>query len=434
MGKKILIATYGSRGDVEPFLALAIGLKARGQAVALLTSSRFSDWIRHWGIEALEMSDTALAQIETEDGRAMLDGATALHKRILAARRMTAKAAPLADQMIEDTWRAAQAFKPEMIVFHPKVMAAPHIAEKMAIPAVLVFLQPMFVPTQAFPAAGMPELPVPGYNRFSYRLISLSFGLYRKQVDRFRRKLGLEPVSSAAGVLSPDAIAPLPVIHPISPHVIPRPADWPEHALMTGYWRLPPIRDFQPDPELSAFIAAGPPPVYVGFGSMPTSDPAGTGRMIVEAVRLAGQRGIIASGWGGMAAEEAEEADDIHRIDSAPHEWLFPRMAAVVHHGGAGSTAAGFHAGVPSVICPFGVDQPFWAKLSVKLGVGARPVPRRTMTAERLASSIKSAVEDPRIRRQARELGEKLRTEDGIGEAATVIQSLLERPGQAGGS
>ena len=431
MGRKILIATYGSRGDVEPFLALAIGLKARGQSVALLTSSRFSGWIRQWGIEALEMSDAALAQIETEDGRAMLDGGTPFHKRIRAARRLTAKAGPLAEQMIEDTWRAAQAFEPEMIVFHPKLMAAPHIAEKMAIPAVLVFLQPMFVPTRAFPAAGMPELPLPGYNRLSYRLVSLSFGLYRKQVNRFRSRLGLKPVRAAAGVLSPDAIAPIPVIHPISPHVIPRPADWPEHALMTGDWRLPPIADFQPDPDLAAFIAKGPPPVYIGFGSMPTSDPAGTGRMIVKALRLAGQRGIIASGWGGMAAEEA---DDIHRIESAPHEWLFPKMAAVVHHGGAGSTAAGFHAGAPSVICPFGVDQPFWAKLSVKLGVGARPVPRRTMTAERLASSIRSAVEDPRIRRQARELGEKLRAEDGIGEAATVILSLLERPGQAGRS
>ena len=423
MGSKILIATYGSRGDVEPFLALALGLKARGHQVALATSTRIADWIGEWGIDFLPMSDAALAQIETEDGRTMLDGASGFLRRMMAARRMTAKAKPLATQMIEDAWAAAQGFAPDLIVFHPKILAGPHIAEKLGIPAILVFLQPMFVPTSAFPASGLPELPLPGWNRLSYKLVSLSFALYRKPVNSFRERIGLPPISSRDEVLEPRALAPLHVIHPVSEHVIPRPGDWPSHALICGNWRLPAPRDFLPDPALAAFLKAGPPPVYAGFGSMPAREPEKLGTMIMQAIRAAGQRGVIASGWGGM---EAGNADDIHVIESAPHDWLFPRMAAVIHHGGAGTTAAGFHAGAPSVICPFGVDQPYWAQLSVRLGVGAKPVPRKAMTVERLAASITQAVEDPEIRKRARELGERLRAEDGVGDAIEIIEGRLE--------
>ena len=425
MGKRILIATYGSRGDVEPFLALALGLKARGHDVALMTSTRFSGWIGDNGVSFLPMSDEALAQIETPDGRAMLDGSTGVIARMMAARRMTAKARPLMAKMLAQTWENAQSVRPDLIIFHPKMLAAPHIAEKLGIPAVLVFLQPMFVPTSEFPAAGLPSLKLPGWNRLSYRLVSLSFALYRKPVNALRARLGLEPVTSA-GVLSPPELSPMPVVHPVGRHVLERPGDWPDHALITGFWRLPQEAGYTPDPALAAFLEAGPAPVYAGFGSMPAADPAALGALVVEAIRKAGRRGVIASGWGGLKAADAE---DMHVIEAAPHDWLFPRMAAVVHHGGAGTTAAGFRAGVPSVICPFGVDQPWFAELSVKLGVGAMPVPRRKMTVDQLAKSIRQAVEDRSIAGNARALGEKLRQEDGIAEAVGIVEGLLDAAG-----
>lgn len=421
MPKRILIATYGSRGDVEPFLALALGLKARGHDVALMTSTRFAGWIGEKGVSFLPISDEALAQIDTPDGQAMLDGSTGILKRMMAARRMTARAKPLLAQMLDQAWEGAEGFRPDLIIFNPKIMAAPHIAEKLGIPAVLVFLQPMFVPTTTFPAAGLPNLPLPGWNRLSYRLVSLSFALYRKPVNALRARLGLAPVHRAAEVLSPPSMAGMPVIHPISRHVLPRPSDWPDRALITSFWRLPQEAGYTPDPALAAFLESGPPPVYAGFGSMPASDPAALGAMVTGAIRKAGRRGVIASGWGGL---KAAQSDDMYMIDAAPHDWLFPHMAAVVHHGGAGTTAAGFRAGVPSVICPFGVDQPWFAQLSVRLGVGATPVPRRRMTVERLARSIRQAVEDRSIAENARALGEKLRQEDGIAEAIAIIEGL----------
>ena len=422
LGAKILLATYGSRGDVEPFLALALGLKSCGYSVSLMTSTRFAGWIGAYGVDFLPMSDDTLAQIETDDGRAVLDSSTGWFKRLKAGRRLAQKAKPFAKQMIEDAWAGARAFGPDLIVFHPKVLGAPHIAEKLGIPAMLVFLQPMFVPTSSFPVPGFPALPLPGYNRLSYGIVSLSFGLYRKAINQFRRQIGLPAISSRNEVLSPRKLAPVPVLHPIGRHVVPRPDDWPDWAHVTGFWRLPLPADYAPDPALKAFLDAGPPPVYAGFGSMPVAHPGKFGDMLVEAIRAAGQRGVIASGWGGL---KAIAANDIFVLDAAPHDWLFPRMSAIIHHGGAGTTAAGFHAGVPSIICPFGVDQPCWAQLSVKLGVGAKPVPRKSMTAEKLEASIREAVNDQGMQERARELGEKLRNEDGTGEAVDIIETLL---------
>lgn len=133
-------------------------------------------------------------------------------------------------------------------------------------------------------------------------------------------------------------------------------------------------------------------------------------------------RGVIGSGWGGLAVENA---DDIHVVGSVPHDWLFPRMAAVIHHGGAGTTAAGFRAGQPSIICPFGVDQPYWARLSHKLGVGTEPLPRKALSADRLAERIRTAVTDVDLQERAKRLGEKLRAEDGVGKAVSIIEDLL---------
>lgn len=423
MSARILITTYGSRGDVEPLLALALGLKAAGHAVRLATAGRFADWIAGHGIAFAPISDEALDQIDSEEGRLLLGGEAGLFRKLGAARRMRAKAATMMETMIADSWAAARDFEPELIVFHPKIIAAPHMAERLKIPAVMAALQPMFAATSSFPAPGFPPLRFPGFNRLSYRLVTLSYGLYRQHVNAFRTgTLGLPPIRSARAVLEPPALGALPILHAISPHVVPRPTDWPPHVRLTGYWQLPDAADFAPDPELEAFLDAGPPPVYAGFGSMPTAEPKELGQTIVAALRRAGMRGVIGSGWGGLAVENA---DDIHVVGSVPHDWLFPRMAAVIHHGGAGTTAAGFRAGQPSIICPFGVDQPYWARLSHKLGVGTEPLPRKALSADRLAERIRTAVTDVDLQERAKRLGEKLRAEDGVGKAVSIIEDLL---------
>ena len=420
--RRLLVFTYGTRGDVEPFIALAKRLRAAGVDVRIATSVRFRDVIESHGIAAIPMSDASLAVIDTDNGKTMLDG-TSLWRRIAAGARLARQAGPINDTLMDETWRIARDVSPDLILYHAKLFGAPHVAERLGVPAALAALQPMFVPTGAAPAMGLPELRLPGANRLSYALVRAGFAMFRKRVDRFRREtLGLSQIRSTRAVLFPPAAGPIPVLHALSAAVWPRPADWPPEAVLTGFWRLDTDGDYQPPDELAAFLAAGPPPVFVGFGSMTSRDPAAMARLVTRALRRAGQRGIVARGWAGL---EVEAAPDILAIPPVPYRWLFPRMAAVVHHGGAGTTAEGFFAGVPCVICPFVGDQPGWGRLSVARGVGVRPIPRGRLTEARLAEAIREAVSDPRLAANARALAAGLAAEDGTGNACRHLLRQL---------
>ncbi len=418
----ILIMTYGTRGDVEPFVALALRLRDRGHMPTLATAEQFMPWITSFGLDGAPLTNALLDLIHSKDGKTALAGDTGLMSRMAAGIRLARKSAPINAQLCVDAWAVAQEMKPDLILYHPKVIAAPHIAEAQGIPAVLGILQPMIVSTSAFPAMGMPELPLPGYNRLSYRIVEMSFAAYSKSVNAFRADvLDLPPIRRARDVLMPLGAGDIPRLHAVSPHVISRPDDWPDNARMTGYWELPVNPNYTAPKPLAEFLAAGDLPVYVGFGSMTTRDPEALGRLVVEALRLAGVRGVIGSGWAGIAAE----TDEAIAIGEVPFSWLFPRMAAVVHHGGAGTAAAGFRAGVPTVICPFFGDQPGWAARSRALGVAAPPVPRKRLTPESLAESIAIALRDPAIKRRAQNLAADLESENGTATAVDQIEKQL---------
>ena len=423
--QRILLCTYGSRGDVEPYLALAMGLRAAGAEVLLATSERFRGFVEAHGVAFFGLSDASLALIESPDGRAMLEGGAGWMRRIAAGIRLSRRARPLNETLMRQTWAAAQAVAPTAIVFHPKLFAAPHVAQKLGIPAYLGALQPMYAATGTFPAMGFPELPIPGYNRLTYALVRRSIGLFRQAINRFRRDhLDLPPVRSGDDVLFPPGAGRIPVLHAYGRAVLPPPPDWPAQAQVTGYWRLPPVPDYAPPAELAAFLENGPPPVFIGFGSMTSLEGRELGALVTAALRAAGRRGVVAKGWADL---QVGAGADVLAIDPTPYGWLFPRMAAVVHHGGAGTTAEGFHAGVPCAICPFFGDQPGWARLSVRLGVGAAPVPRRSLTVDRLAGAIAAATSDRTLRENAAQLAEALRREDGV---ASAVRLVL-RPGQA---
>jgi sterol 3beta-glucosyltransferase len=212
----------------------------------------------------------------------------------------------------------------------------------------------------------------------------------------------------------------IPVLHGHSEAVLPRPDDWPQTAHVTGYWFLDVDVDWTPPAELAAFLGADPPPVYVGFGSMSGRDPERLARTVVEALQIAGLRGIIATGWGGLEAGDLPET--IFAIDEAPHAWLFPRMAAVVHHGGAGTTAAGLRAGKPTIVVPFFADQPFWGSRVHGIGAGPKPIPRRRLTAQSLAAAMREATGSQDMIAAASQIGERIRSEDGVANAVSLIE------------
>ena len=217
----------------------------------------------------------------------------------------------------------------------------------------------------------------------------------------------------------------MPVLYGFSPAVIPVPADWDGNTHVTGYWFVDEIDGWTPPSALLDFLEAGTPPVYIGFGSMSNRNPRETAELIIRALKQIGQRAILLSGWGGLHSEDLP--DSIFMIDSIPHSWLFPRVAAVVHHGGASTTAAGLRAGIPSVIVPFFGDQPFWGRRVAELGVGPNPIPRGKLTSERLANAIQQAVTDKGMHERAASLGAKIQTEDGIARAAEVIEQIEKR-------
>ncbi len=217
---------------------------------------------------------------------------------------------------------------------------------------------------------------------------------------------------------------PIPVLYCYSQHVVPVPADWDASAHVTGYWWLDDLNDWQPPADLQAFLNAGDAPVYVGFGSMIAESPEKTTRIVMEALQRSGQRGVIASGWGGL--RPADVPANIFMLKEAPHEWLFPRMSAVVHHGGAGTTAAGLRAGKPTIICPFIADQPFWGNQIARLGVGTAPIPQKQLSVDPLAAAIRSAATDPTMRQRAADLGVRLQMETGTANALDVIEQILQ--------
>lgn len=418
----IFIFTLGTRGDVQPYVALGRGLKSAGHRVTLCTSARFASFVRDHGLEASEFNDDFMQLVDSEAGRAAMEGGN-LWQRFHAIRRLLRQAGRVQRLMIDDGWRAAQAAAPEVIVFHPKAYGAVHFAEKLGVPAVLAMAMPVMVPTRDFPAMGLPSLPLGGgYNRATHRLM---LKVMQRGFDRFvrpwRAAHGLPPEARGRNILHTQRGEPIRVLHGYSRHVGPVPADWPSSTSVTGYWFLD-APMWEPPLALRNFLSSGSPPVFVGFGSMSGTEAGRRTQVVLAALARTGRRAIISAGWGGL--EPGSLPPTILPVADVPHDWLFPRVAAVVHHGGAGTTAAGLRAGRPTVICPFVADQPFWGRCVHDRGAGPKPIPQRKLTAENLADAIQQAVTSPAIHESARSLGEKIRAEDGLAAATAAIEEV----------
>lgn len=424
---KILIITLGSRGDVQPYLALGKGLQAAGHSVTLSTSSSFEGFITQHGLNYGYMSNDFIEFMDSATGKEAMEkggSATGLVKSML---QTIQKSQAIIRQILQDTWKTAQEMQPDLIVFHPKSVGGPHMAEKLGIPAVLALPVPVLVPTNEFIAPGFPMLKLgKWFNKLSYQLIHKGYRSYDKVVNEFRQQtLGLEKLSKNFSPLHMTNGAPIAVLHAYSEHVWPRPHDWPETAHITGYWFLENEEQWQPPAGLARFLQNGETPVYVGFGSMAGREPQRMAEIVIAALLKAQVRGIIATGWGGLDAGSLPES--IFKIKSVPHAWLFPQVSAVVHHGGAGTTAAGLRAGRPTVICPFLVDQPYWGARVHDLGVGSQPIPQKKLNAENLSAAITRVLTDASILANADKLGEKLRAEDGVGKAVRILEEIGRR-------
>ena len=317
---------------------------------------------------------------------------------------------------MDDCWKCAQ--DAEAIIYSELALPGYHIAEKLGIPAYGAYTQPLRRTRVFRHTQSNFQLP------YSFNWITHIFEeqfrwqFTRKKINEWRKTMNLKPLP-ITGFYRQQQQQQVPFFYCYSPSVIPKPSDWPEWAHVTGYWFLESPLDWQPPSDLLNFLDSGKPPVYIGFGSMRSRNPEALTKLILAALDRTGQRGIILTGWGALSNNNLP--DNVFKIDSIPHNWLFPQMAAVVHHGGSGTTAAGLRAGIPSVIVPFGADQPFWGQRVAELGVGPLPILQKELTIEKLAAAIETAISDETMKARAATLGQKIRAEDGVTRAIAII-------------
>lgn len=416
---QITIFAAGSQGDIQPCLRLGKGLQQSGFHPLLSAPQNFADLIQAQGVSYHPLRGDVQEIMAGETGRKFMErsGANPIQS-ILTMRKMLG---PVAVKMAEDALEASRHAE----VFITLAVFAPlgkTIAEIRGIPLILIEPTPV-LPSGDFPAPGFPIQRNLGraLNRLSGSLmLQVIWQWYRPFVNEFRSRYNLRPLN---GSDFHRILASTPLLGAYSSTVIPHPRDWSEDVHITGYWFQNEAGEWRPSAELESFLEDGEPPVYVGFGSMAGQNPEHYARVVLEALAKSGQRGVIATGWGGMSVMSVPK--NVFVLDSAPHGWLFPRMSAVVHHGGAGTTAEGLRASVPSVIVPFTVDQPFWGNRVKSLGAGPEPIRATRLNADKLAEAIVRAVHDMKMRKRAEEIGKAIRSEDGIGNAVKIVKQYL---------
>lgn len=405
-----------------PYLALGRGLRAAGHGVRVATYETFAPLVAQAGLDYHPIHGDVQAIIGGLAGERLL---TAGQNVLVQIRMIERTFGRLADSVGRDMAMSSLRDTEAMLAQTPGALYAYDLAECLSIPLIALAVMPL-APTRRFPMVGFPAWTgrLPGFSRLSYTLAEqLVWQVFRAAINRYRRALGLRP-QRWRGYFRAMEARPVPVINGISSSVLPRPNDWPAHVHLAGYW-FPRDDPWCPPEALCRFLEAGPPPVFLGFGSMPLRDRAQATNRLLEALRLTGQRGVLLAGWGGLGQTELPE--DVFRLDYAPFDWLFPRMRAVVHHGGSGTTAMGLRAGVPSILAPFAFDQFFWGARVAELGVGPRPVPYARLTARALAAGITAAVHDAGLRQRAARLGEQIVAEDGVARAVDLIEAYARR-------
>ncbi|MGW3126633.1 glycosyltransferase [Streptomyces sp. NPDC001123] len=405
--------TAGSRGDVAPYTGLGYGLSRAGHEVTLVTHGRFAGLVEGSGVGFHPLPVDPRTELESTRGRGLHRSTSGVGKLL----RVVEMARRLVGRMTDDLLAAAQAS--EVLLLSASLAPIGHtIAEGLRLPSMGVYLQPL-AGTREFapPVLGGGTWGATG-NRIAGHGVNMAVEqVFASTVPTLRTRLDLPPQRSGAARRARERRL-WPVQHGFSPQVVPRPRDWRQGLGVCGYWW-----PYDGEPQLPdgvrAFLDAGPPPVFVGLGSATVPDAEHLSGQVVAALRKAGLRGVIQQGWGGLAAD----GDDMLTIGEMPHSVLFPRMAAVVHHAGAGTTAAGLRAGVPSVPVPIQFDEGFWAARLVGLGVAPTAVPLRGLSVDALAEAVRRATQDPGFAERAQELGERIRAEDGV---APVTESLGE--------
>lgn len=404
---KITFLTYGTDGDTRPLLALAREIAARGHEAHVLADVAGAAHAQALGIPFTPLAGDMRGAFAPGGafGQLLRDGASMGRVMRACADLAVGNTLPWM-QTARDVAQGSDA----LVYSGLAGFVGLGVAEGLGIPCIGAAMWPM-TPTRAFAPPFLPLFRLPGWaNLLAHRLFErMAWKMFGPALNRARAQVfGVAPRRHPwQGV---------PMLYGCSPTLLPRPADWPANAEVTGVWQLPAGHEWQPPPALRAFLEAGPAPVYIGFGSMAGIDQD----TLVEAVSAVARerRVLFHPGWSGI--DPARLPNNVCVVGDTPHDWLFPRMAAVVHHGGAGTSHAVARAGVPSVVVPFAGDQFFWARRMTARGI-ATTCPAAQLDGKRLADAVLGASQ-PALRDEAQRVAQSMRQEDGV---RTAVDRLL---------
>lgn len=416
---RIRIITIGSEGDVRPYVAVGAGLRKAGHGVRIITHPRFEPLVRCCGLDFAPVAGDPREQADNRQLRALHDDSKNMFRWFRTFNQVDA---PLMRQRLRDCWEACSDAEVIVASILPYLFGYA-VAKKLSVPLVRAFYFPVS-PTRSHAAEF-----VPASLRLGARFNLASYQVQRQILWQVARPWLARACRDVLGLTSLPRMEPFGeldrtqglLLYAYSAAVAPPPPDWGPWIDVTGYWFLDRPTEWAPPPALLDFLEAGPPPVYIGgFGSMTNREPAELARTVVRALALTGQRAIVLKGWGGLPPGELPR--EIFPVEWVPFDWLFPRVAAVVHHGGAGTTAASLRAGVPTVITPFFLDQFFWGRRVFELGAGPRPIPRKRLETNSLAAALRIATSDAGMRERAAKLAERIAVEDGVARAVATFQ------------
>ncbi|MDX3225463.1 glycosyltransferase [Streptomyces sp. ME19-01-6] len=427
---KALIYSHGTRGDLQPYLALAYALNRAGHTATLVGPQMYASFAAAYGVRFEPLTDEGVKTLSRPDFRRILLNSDRPESEIGEYRKAREKifnevmprTYPV---MLQQLWDAARDGADIVIHSHHSRQVMHQIAEKLGVPHVLATLYPHFVASRRYPSQmGTFDARPDNLEQHQRAARQPLKPLLVDLISTWREKtLGLPPREGFLDFRHRADGSPAPVLHGFSPHVLETAPDWPAWVHTTGFWSLPRQADWQPSPKLLRFLEDGDqPPVFIGFGSLLGVDPEATGQLVIEAVRRTGVRALIVTGWGGISV--ADPPKQVRIESDVPYDWLFPRVRAAVHAGGPGTHNTALEAGIPQVSCPFHKDQVMWGNHLHDLGVAPPPVKQRDLTADALAAAVHTALTDADIARNADRLARKVAGENGAENAVRVLEEI----------
>jgi sterol 3beta-glucosyltransferase len=407
---------------VQPYVALGLGLRAAGHEVRISAQAGYQQFVhdRGLGFHPISGDPHELVSELLEEG----------NNPIRFARRFRRILGSLMEQNLQEYLAACR--DAEVIVYSPVGFLGYFVAEALRVPRVGAALYPLLSRTRHFPSSIVPigkRRPRGAFGGiYNYLTYIFSEQLFWQSFRTSASRAVKDHLSLSTAFWGPFGEMTRhrePILYGWSPSVLPQPPDWGGWLHTTGYWFLEQSSGWQAPEELADFLDSGPPPVFVGFGSMNNIGPERLTAIVLQALERTGQRGILATGWGGIGY--ADLPDTIFRVEDVPHDWLFEQVKATIHHGGAGTTSASLRAGIPTIVVPFFADQPFWGWRVAELGVGPEPISPRSLGVEQLANAIRRTTSDRDMQSRAAAMGRRIRRENGIERAVEAFDLHIRK-------